>query len=181
MTATLEQLLTVEEFWQQYQNRPLELVDGRIQEKMPPGGEHGVIAVNLATLLRIWAKQAGGRVGTESGFLLRRNPDTLRGPDLYYVSALRMPATGVPLAFWQQAPDLAVEIVSPSETANEVQDKVWDYLSAGTALVWLVYPHSKRVVAHTPDDIARTFKKTDTLEQNDVLPGFRCVVAEIFE
>jgi Uma2 family endonuclease len=91
-----------------------------------------------------------------------------------------MPCSGAPRNFWNIAPDLAVEIVSPSETADEVRDKVRDYLVAGTPLVWVVYPRNKEVVAHTPDGLARTVSGDAVLEDAAVLPGFSCPVANLF-
>jgi len=122
-----------------------------------------------------------GYAGVESGFVLARKPDTVRAPDVYYVRADRMLSSGAPRNFWTTAPDLAVEIVSPSETADEVRDKVRDYLAAGTPLVWVVYPRSKEVLVHTPDGLARTVSGSDAvLEDVAVLPGFSCSVADLF-
>ena len=81
----------------------------------------------------------------------------VRGPDAYYVSAERGPSDGAPEGFWIIAPDLAVEVVSPSETVEEVRQKIHDYLAAGTRLVWTVYPRTREVVVHTADGIARTY------------------------
>ncbi|MFP4438937.1 MAG: Uma2 family endonuclease [Chloroflexaceae bacterium] len=159
-----------------------ELVRGEVVETMPPGGEHGAIALTLGSYLRSWAKQGpGGYVGVEAGFMLMRDPDTVRGPDVAYVRAERIPETGVPVAFWELAPDLAVEVVSPDASAADVRDKVREYLAAGTLLVWVVYPRSREIIAHTPDGMARTYAAADTLAHADLLPGFACRVAEIFE
>ena len=77
---------------------------------MPPGGEPGGIALRLGTRLQLWIERgAGGYAGSESGFVLARDPDTVRGPDVYYVRAEHMPSSGVPQNFWNIAPDLAVE------------------------------------------------------------------------
>ena len=119
-------------------------------------------------------------MGVESGFVLGRNPDTVRGPDVFYVRPARIPAGGIPEAFWEFAPDLAVEVVSPTETAEEIREKVRDYLAAGTPLVWVIYPRAQEIVVHTSDGIARTLGVADTLGAPDVLPGFSCVVSELF-
>lgn len=124
---------------------------------------------------------ARGYAGVESGFVLARNPGTVRGPDVYYVRADRMPSSGAPRNFWNIAPDLAVEVVLPGETADEVRDKVHDYLTAGTPLVWVVYPRSKEVVAHTPDGLARTYSGDDWLEDPAVLSDFSCPVSSLFD
>lgn len=182
MATVIEHLVTAGEFERLPCNgKQQALVRGVIVETMPPGGEHGGIAVAAASLLRTWVKSgAGGFVGVESGFVLQRNPDTVRAPDVYYVRAERIPATGVPKGFWTIAPDVAVEVVSPSETADEVRDKVRDYLQAGTPLVWVVYARTQEVIVHTPDGVARTYGSDDVLEGIDVLPGFACTVAELF-
>ena len=104
----------------------------------------------------------------------------MRGPDVFYVAPERVPDEGAPEAFWSVAPDLAVEVVSSSETAGDVREKARDYLAAGTPLVWVVYPRTREVVVHTPDGLARTYGADAVLEGFDVLPGFRCAVAELF-
>jgi len=182
MSSVAHKLITAEE----YRGSPMntkhsELVRGEVVETMPPGGEHGEIAGALVELLRRWAREgAGGYAAVESGYILGHNPDTVRGPDVSYVRADRIPSGGRPKAFWPIAPDLAVEIVSPSETAAEVRAKVRDFLTAGTPLVWTIYPDQREVIAHTPDGMARTYSEEDTLEHPDVLPGFSCKVAELF-
>jgi Uma2 family endonuclease len=100
---------------------------------------------------------------------------------VYFIRVERVPPSGVPDAFWTIAPDVAVEVVSPSESAADVQEKVRDYLLAGTPLMWVVYPRSQQVVAHTADGVARTLSGNDLLASDDVLPGFRCMVSQIFE
>jgi Uma2 family endonuclease len=130
--------------------------------------------------LQTWtASGPGGCVGIESGFVLHREPDTVRGPDVFYVRAERIPASGIPEAFWELAPDMAVEIVSPSDSAAEIRDKVRDYLTAGTRLVWVMYPRTQEVIVHTPDGLARTYSRDDVLGEFDILPGFTCAVAEL--
>jgi Uma2 family endonuclease len=138
------------------------------------------VALRVGARLQTWAESGpGGCVGVESGFILHRNPDTVRGPDVFYVRAERLPPTGIPEAFWELAPDLAVEIVSPGDSAEEVREKVRDYLAAGTRLVWVIYPRTEEVVVHTPDGLARTYGQDAVLEHFEVLPGFACPVAEL--
>jgi Uma2 family endonuclease len=158
-----------------------ELVRGEVVETMPPGGLHGVIAGIVIALLYSWSKSGpGGTIAPESGFVLELDPDTVRGPDVSYISADRVQVAGIPLGYWRLAPDLAVEIVSPGDTADEVREKVREYLAAGTRLVWVVYPTTREVISHTPDGLARTFGQDATLESPEVLPGFACAVAELF-
>ena len=182
MSSVAQRLLTAEEFWQLPNSEHLELVRGEVRDIMPPGGRHGEVALALGTLLRIWSKQgAGGYVAVESGYVLGGNPDTLRAPDVSYVRAERVPPGGSPDTFWTIPPDLAVEVVSSSETANEVQAKVQDFLLAGTPLIWIVYPPIGTVIVYTADGSGRTYKGDDVLENQDVLPGFSCKVSDLFE
>ena len=182
MSAVAQQLLTAADYWRLPDNGMRRaLVRGEVREAMPPGGRHGVIAAVMTALLRLWARSGPrGVVGVESGFVLAHNPDTVRAPDVFYVRSARLPAQGVPEAFWEIAPDLAVEVVSPTETAEEVRAKVHDYLAAGTPLVWVIYPRTQEVVAHTLDGLARTLGSGDRLEAPEVLPGFSCAVADLF-
>ncbi len=182
MSLVTHQLLSAEGFWHLAETtRQRELIRGEVFETMPPGGQHGAIASELSAQLRVWAKQGpGGCVGVESGFILARDPDTVRAPDVYYVGADRMPPTGIPEGFWGLAPDLAVEVVSPRESAEEVREKVRDYLQAGTSLMWVIYPRSREVIVHTPDGLARTYTERDVLEGFTCLPGFTCPVPSLF-
>jgi len=174
--------MTAEEFWRLPGSvKRRSLVRGEVVETMPPGGRHGVLALEVSIRLHEWATNGpGGSVGVESGFFLNRNPDTVRGPDVFYVGPERVPDTGVPEAFWNVAPDLAAEIVSPGERADDVREKVRDYLAAGTRLVWLVYPRTREVVVFTPDGLARTYGDGDSLEGFEALPGFGRAAAGLF-
>lgn len=161
MSTVAPKLITAEEFWHSQENgKRRELVAGEVVVSMPPGGIHGIVAIRLASLLDAWAMAGNfGETGTESGFILERDPDLVRGPDVYFISRARIPAAGIPEAFWNLAPDLAVEIISPDETAVEVRGKTLEYLHAGSTLVWNVYPRSREVVAFTPDGLSRTFRR----------------------
>lgn len=180
--STITTELTAEAFWLLPETAmQRSLIRGEVIERMPPGARHGVIATAFSLRLGIWAaKQRAGIVGTESGFILARDPDVVRGPDVYFMRAERLPEGGIPEAFWTLAPDLAVEVVSPSETAEEVRETVRDFLSAGTALVWVVYSRTREVIAHTPDGLARTFRESDLLSDSAILPGFAHPVGEFF-
>lgn len=183
MSTVTQQLMTAEAFWAlPGDGRGRELVRGEVVVTMPPGGVHGLTALALGALLRSWAKAGGhGAVGVEAGFILGRNPDIVRGPDIAFVATAHIPPAGIPEAFWEQAPDLAVEIVSPSETAEDVREKVRDFLAAGTPLVWVVYPRTREVLVHQPGGAIRALGADDTLADTTVLPGFQCRVGAIFD
>lgn len=175
--AIASKLITAEEF-HRLGLENAELVEGEIVEYMRPTPEHGEISGNLITLLKVWLKQNKlGRAGTDGGFIVGRNPDKVRGPDVWFVSNERIPENTE--KFWEVAPDLVAEIISPSDTANVVKGKLADYFAAGTKLVWLVYPLYRQVEAHIPGEKTLVFDETDTLE-SAILPGFSCKVSELF-
>ncbi len=113
----------------------------------PAGGEHGAVIGTLFLLLGNFVRQNGLGVvfGAETGFLIERAPDTVRAPDIAFVSRKRIPPDGIPRSYVPGAPDLAVEVVSPGDTVREVDDKVADWLNAGSEAVWVVNPRWKTV------------------------------------
>ncbi len=177
-----KELVTAEALWQMGADADrFELVKGELIEMTPPGGTHGNIAVRLSSRLQNFVSTNQlGKIMVESGYLLSNNPDTVRGPDVSFLSTGKIPAGGLPDGYINGAPNLAVEIVSPSDTASIIQDKVQDYLAYGTLLVWIIYPQQQVVVVHHPDGTARTLQTRDTLSGQNVLPGFACPVADIF-
>ncbi len=179
---SVKELVTVEELWQMGSHgKNYELVRGELIEMAPPGGTHGNTAANLSSLLLSLVKEKNlGVVMVETGYKLASDPDTVRGPDISFLSSAKIPPAGLPDGYIDGAPDLAVEIVSPGDTASEIQDKVQDYLTYGVQLVWVVYPSQRLVVVHNPDGTSRTLHETDTLSGEVVLSGFSCRVADIF-
>jgi Uma2 family endonuclease len=116
----------------------------------------------------------------ESGYVLGRGPDTVRGPDVSFVSATRLPPDQIPEQFIPGAPDLAVEILSPSSRWSEVEEEVADYLAGGTRLVWVVEARERRVMVRYPDRPPRTLTAGDVLDGEDVVPGFALALADLF-
>ena len=176
-------LLTAGEFFRLYSHKEehYELVKGEVIEMAPPGGIHGGIAVNISIALGTFVRQHNlGRVVVESGVWLERQPDTVRGPDVAFITRERIPAEGLPRGFFEGAPDLAVEIVSPSDTATDLEIRVHDYLRNGTQRVWVVYPDSRRVAVHRPDGTARWYSEDAAIEDQEFLPGFSLPLREIF-
>ena len=158
-----------------------ELVNGELRVGEPTGIWHGSLAIDLGGELRalVRAERLGLIVG-ETGFLLRRDPDTVRAPDVAFIRAERVPDFERGERYFDGAPDLAAEIVSPGDTAAEVTEKVEDYLASGTRLVWVVYPRSRHVVVWTPDRVGRTLGAGGTLEGADVVPGVRLPLRDLF-
>lgn len=158
----------------------LELVRGEIRVMTPSGGRHGEVAIEAGALIRAHVKshRLGRVTGAETGYVLSTNPDTVRAPDVGFVSSTRAPDP-FPDEFIPYAPDLAVEVVSPYDTATKIHQKVAEYLHAGTRTVWVLYPESKTIVVHISDG-AHTLTEQDMLSGGDVLPGFSVLVGEMF-
>ncbi|MCX2728234.1 Uma2 family endonuclease [Thermomicrobium sp. 4228-Ro] len=159
-----------------------ELHEGKLVEMPGAGGIHAAIVVRLVLLLHqfVTSRRLGFVFGDGLGYILRRNPDTVRIPDVSVVRRERVPAGGIPEGFWPGAPDLAVDIVSPHDRAEEVHERVRDYLGAGTRLVWVLWPKSRTVTVYWPDGTARELGPDEKLTGGDVLPGFEVSVSELF-
>lgn len=179
--AIVTKLLTAEEFWELPSPRWSELIDGVVVEMSPPGAEHGRKQVNVVRVLLRAEDRGVGYVLGEIGFVLRRNPDVVRAPDVAFVRKERVPPTGIPKAFWEGAPDLAVEVISPYDRPGEIQTKVREWIEAGARQVWLLYADSRtvHVVRSLQDRV--TLSADDLLEGGDAVPGFSFLVAELFD
>jgi Uma2 family endonuclease len=159
-----------------------ELVAGRLIRKPLPGAEHGLVTgVLVGQLLGFVPEHRLGRVYGRSGFVVGRDPDTVRGPDAAFVSAERSAAIVRRGPFFEGAPDLAVEVLSPGNTRREIAAKIGEYQAAGGRAVWMVDPKRRTVTVRGPDREPRTLSPEDVLDGGTVLPGFRLPVAEIFE
>jgi Uma2 family endonuclease len=159
-----------------------ELIKGEIREMAPAGAKHGRAAMKLASRLDRYAEEhdLGIVLAAETGFRLSREPDTVRAPDLSFVAKGRIPPEGPPDSYWDLAPDLVTEVVSPNDTADYVQEKAQTWLEAGVRLMWVVYPNTRSVVVYESLKEIRVLTPDDRLEGGDVVPGFRCPVAEVF-
>lgn len=148
----------------------------------PAGFNHGAVTINLAYRIADQVRKAklGVVLGAETGFLLRRDPDTVRAPDIAFVRADRLPAGPRPEAYFPGAPDLAVEVISPGDRLTDVEEKVDEYLAAGSREVWVVNPARRTVTVHRPGQNPVVLREAETVTGGDVLPGFECPLAEIF-
>ena len=137
----------------------------------------------LASLIRghVKANNLGYTTAAETGYILFKNPngkDTVVAPDVGFISKQRLPH-GLPKGYIPVPPDLAVEVVSPGDRADEIDQKIVLYLRYGTSLVWMFYPKTKTVIAHSSSGIQR-FDISDTLDGGEVLPGFNLALRDIF-
>jgi Uma2 family endonuclease len=173
-------LMTVEAFWAEYAGKPFELVQGEVVAIMPTGYVHGAVVMRIGPLLREFVNQhaLGDIIGGETGFYLSEN--NLRGANIAFISNAKLSSITDPEKYLPFAPDLAVEVVSPSDTATAIQQKVDLYLSKGTALVWVVYPDLRKVAVHYPDGHSKSLTDKQVLDGEEVLPGLSIPVRGIF-
>ncbi len=160
-----------------------ELVRGDLMIASPASPVQGRYASRLIhALVDFVDEQDLGEVYTaEPGFVLKPEPEAIvRAPDVAYVRKDRIPPPDEQTGFWPVAPDLVVEIVSPSDTADDIQSKVQDYLDAGTRLIWVVYPPTKTVVEYRKRGGLPRLGIDDALQGNDVLPGFSYPLKQLF-
>ncbi len=182
--AVQTKLITAEELERMPQNDAhIELVKGEIVEMAPAGHEHGDIAGNIFASLHnfVHQRKLGKVYAAETGFLLSLNPDTVRAPDAAFVSSSRAAQQKRREGFFNGAPDLAVEVMSPEDTVEQVEEKVLDYLRAGTKLIWVVHPKTQTITVYRSLSNIRVLTLDDSLEGEEVLPGFTVPLKEIFE
>lgn len=160
-----------------------ELVAGELREMPLRGGEHGFISGRTLGRLGAFLDQRpevdGGLFAAETGFRIARNPDTVRAPDVAYVSAARLPQARV-CGYPEMAPDLVVEVVSPNDTASEVQAKAEGWLEAGVLIVWVLYPATRSAMVYETDGSVRLLHEDDSIQGDAVLPGFACRLSDLF-
>jgi len=158
-----------------------ELVQGELRRMNPAGNVHGRVAMSFAWRLAQYVDE--NRLGTvyaaETGFRLTSDPDTVRAPDVAFVSRARVEGVGEVEGFWPEAPDLAVEVVSPGDSYTDVEEKVFDWLDAGTKMVVINPRQRSATVYKSPSDIT-ALAEADVLVGGDVVPGFELALQEIF-
>jgi Uma2 family endonuclease len=162
-----------------------ELVNGEIIEMAPPGWNHGRLVSLIAHRIEEHVKKHGGGevAAGDVGVVLNLSydPERVRGADVAFLSAERIAQRKPTEKFYSGAPDLAVEVVSPSESSANLQQKVRDYLEAGARLVWVIAPQAKTATVYRTDGTARFLKECDSLEGQDVLPGLTIPLEELFK
>ncbi len=157
-----------------------ELIRGELIAVSPTGRRHGRVANKTALRLTLYVeKEQAGEVYVETGFILHRNPDVLLGPDVSFVRAERLRDADED-GFLPLVPDLAVEVISPSERRGKIERKIAEYRAAGVPLLLILRPRQRTVTIYEPDKPPRTLHEDDTLDGGSVLPGFTLPVRDIF-
>jgi Uma2 family endonuclease len=160
-----------------------ELDNGRLIIMAPPGDIHGAVESNIAADLKIQGERRGlgkARSG-EVGVILWRNPDRVVGADAVFVASASLPIRLSSEGYLETLPDLAVEVMSKNDSLAEVLRKVEDYLAAGVRVVWVADPNARAVTAYRRDQAPKVFNEDDTLTVEDVIPGFRMAVRDVFQ
>lgn len=177
----MTQLMTAAELLQPHIPERAELVRGVLVVREPPGFSHGAIVARLASLLdaHVRTHRLGLVVAGDAGFKLETDPDTVRGADVAFVRQDRLPDP-VPVAFANFAPDLAAEVLSPSDRPGETLAKVADWLRGGTRLVWVIDPMGRSARIYHEDGTELVIGEHEALDGGDVIPGFSYPLASIF-
>ena len=159
-----------------------ELVAGELREMSPSGWRHGAVVDNLHTLLGsfIRARGLGRGFGAETGFRIACDPDTVRAPDFAFIAKEHIPSEPPEEGYWPGAPDLAVEVLSPSDRTGEVDEKIDAWLNAGCAAVWVIDPKLETVTVYRSRTDVQVKTAGEELQGDPIVPGFSCGVDELF-
>jgi Uma2 family endonuclease len=161
-----------------------ELVDGEVIEMAPTGGLHGTVTRRVCQRLgeHVDAHGGGEVLVGDVGFVLAlpSDPERVRAPDVAFIATARLPEGRVPQGFIRGAPDMAVEVLSPSDNPVDVQQRVRDWLEGGARLVWVIAPQARSATVYRPDGSARLVREPEALDGEDVLPGLGIPLADLF-
>ncbi|MDB5311991.1 MAG: hypothetical protein JWO38_6193 [Gemmataceae bacterium] len=186
MATTTTPKMTVEEFFE-WANRPenegkrFELEAGEVMEMPSPGELHGFICWLTSMLLGnyLFRRGAGYACTNDTGLIVQRGPDTVRGPDLMVFLESRNPED-MSRTFCDRVPALVVEVFSPSDRPGRLNRRIDQYHRRGVPLVWVIYPEERTVNVYRPNEFPKVLDETDELTGNGVLPDFRCPVRDLF-
>lgn len=186
MATVSNKLMTAEEFWDFVQrpenrDRRFDLIRGEVVEMSRPGKLHGVVCAAIVVILWAYAQRTQGYVcANDTGVIVERDPDSVRGPDILFFDNVNS-FEKVDTKWGDVPPRLAVEVMSPNDTTSEMNERVADQLNCGTPLVWLVDPEVRKLTVYRANKPLYVLKETDEIAGDDVLPDFRCTVAEFFK
>ncbi len=178
--VTIAQTISAEQLFEMPGHEHFDLAEGELVPRLPHGFEHGCIVGDIAATLREFVRTRKlGVVVVEAGFCVTRHPDTVHSPDVAFVRAERIPPGSVQ-AYFDGAPDLAVEVISPSDRASEVIAKAGDWLRFGCKAVWVIDPETKTVTVYSDRPRTLFLSENDTLTCEELLPGFSLPVSQVF-
>lgn len=181
-TSTTEKQYTPADLLAMPDEKNYELVDGQLLER-DMGNEASWIGAEISGRLRDFLKQhdLGWVLGADAGYrCFPDDPGCVRQPDVSYIRRGRLPNDRPARGYETIPPDLAVEVVSPNETYEKVEGKVEEFLKAGVRLVWVINPDTPTATVYRPDGSGNRLHENDNLDGEDVLPGFRCRIGELF-
>ena len=184
MTLAVEQKsINVDEFIARPDWRDYELVAGRLVVRKIMGFRESYVALTIGVILRqfVDANRLGFVLGSDLGFRCFENHDTLRRPDVSFITSARLKADQLTAGYVTIPPDLAIEVVSPNDLAYEVEQKVEEYLDAGIRMVWVVFPNTKTINIYHSDRSVQKLSEANTIIAAEVIPGFSAPVRAIFE
>lgn len=184
MSTVAQKLLTAEEFFRlpkPADGSQQELAKGEIVTMRPPGGMHGVCCSKIVCKLGNHIDTPDGPGGTltcnDAGFITERHPDSVRGPDVSWWSKDRL--AEVPVGYIEIAPDMLVEVLSPSNSWKQIRTKIKEYFAKGVRLVWVIAPEDRTLTIYRTPDEGRVLHETATVTGEEVLPGFSCRVSDL--
>ena len=185
--STTTRLMTAEELFElptyaQHNDYRYELIRGELKKMSPTKPLHGIFTAEITAELIMFVRAHNlGRVfGAETGFLVERDPDTVLGVDAAFVSHERLATVESFEKFFPFAPDLAIEVLSPGNTVDEIDEKIELYFAAGSLAVWVFNPKRRLVMVYRSPRALQILGETDTLDGGSVLPGFRLDLARLF-
>jgi Uma2 family endonuclease len=181
--STTTQLVTAEQLFEMGPDFHYELVRGELRKMSPTRMPHGLVTGKLTHLLGlcVYPQGLGALCGAETGFVLGLDPDIVLAPDVAFIRRERLPAAPWPPRTRDDAPDLVVEVMSPSDTRRSMEEKAHDWLAAGSAMVWVADPQKETVTVYRKDREPRVLQGDDILSGEDVVPGFAVKVSEVFQ
>ncbi len=174
--------MTAEEFIQQFDDAPFELDEGQVVETNESSLQHGFVCANIASRLGNYVRehQLGRVASNDSWIRTRRTPDSVRGPDIQFMSYERVPKGQVPGGLLDVVPELVVEVRSASDTWKKMLNKSSEYLNAGVKIVLILDPDKVAATIFRGEELPQTLHNGDSITLPDLFPGFSVTLAKVF-
>ncbi len=186
MSTVSTPLMTAEEFYDwchrpENRDRLFELERGKVVEVSRPGEQHGVVCVNVSYLFGAYLRQRrkGRACANDTGLILDRDPDTVRGPDVFLYDKGR-PFDELEVKYSEEVPELVVEVRSPTDRQSKVTRRINGFLQRGVAVVWLIDPEDRTITIYRPDQLPQVLEENEELTGAPPFPDLHCRVADLF-